>query len=533
MATQAPPAAAPGQVLPAAAPDLGDIQGLVARSYMVLPHAYYVLLQFGDAAGARRWLDAVRAEVTPADRKSAVIKEAGKAVNLAFTFPGLQALGLDETSLKTFLREFQEGMDAPHRWRTLGDQPPPKEVLEAHPDLYPGVDPEDGCSPESEWAWGRKYQPAVHVLLALFTATAKGLEDEYAKEKGRWEAHGIREVRRLDTITLEADKEHFGFHDGIAQPRVAGFPGTGDPNRMDGAVNTGEVALGYPNAYNCVPDSPGVPAERDPGGILPPQANDPDYWPAHGPRHDLGANGSYVVLRQLQQNVKEFWAYADRQAAGQPERRKLLASKIVGRWPNGAPLIRYPGEEPANYDPKRDGGNNFLYIEDKDSDPHGDRCPIGSHIRRSNPRDSMQPGPKESLVVADRHRLMRRGRSYGAPLAPSFRPEDILAASEGPGDERGLHFICFNTDLVRQFEFVQNTWVNNFKFEGLYQDPDALVAAHDTGPGVKPEQTSNFTDQGCPFRARHKTLPRFVEMRGGGYFFMPGLRALRYLASLK
>lgn len=504
---------------PSAGPDLADIQGLVARSYAVLPHACYVVLRFGDGAGARRWVGALRTDITPATRKSDALQDGERvARNVAFTHPGLRVLGLDKVALESFLREFQEGMDAPHRRRVLGDEPPPDNG---------GEDP---------WEWGRSTE-SMHALLFLFACDAEGLEELYRKEKERWEAHGVGEVRRLDTITLPGDKEHFGFHDGIAQPRVEGFPGADDPGRHDGMVPTGEVVLGYTNAYGCHPDTPSVPAERDPRGILPELPYDPDYYPDRGPRRDLGLNGSYVVLRQLEQDVKGFWEYADGQTKGpkdapDPEKRKLLAARMVGRWPNGAPLIRYPTTEPAGYDPRKQGGNDFLYVEDRDSDPHGDRCPMGSHIRRCNPRDSMDPGPKESLLVSDRHRLLRRGRSYGRPLDPSFRPEKMLEGADGEGDVRGLHFICLNTDLARQFEFVQNTWVNSFKFEGLYSDPDPLVAAHQDPKSARAEHLSDFTVQGCPVRDRHRALPRFVQMRGGGYFFLPGMRALEYLASL-
>ncbi|HYJ80256.1 MAG TPA: hypothetical protein VEW03_11665, partial [Longimicrobiaceae bacterium] len=157
---------------------------------------------------------------------------------------------------------------------------------------------------------------------------------------------------------------------------------------------------------------------------------------------------------------------------------------------------------------------------------------LGSHIRRTNPRDGMQTGPTDSLLVADRHRMLRRGRAYGPPLAPSFDPDDILAAPDD-GQERGLHFICFGTDIVRQFEFVQGTWVSNGKFDGLYADPDPVIARHcDPQQARYPEQVSSFTEPRCPVRHRERALERFVTMRGGAYFFMPGLAALRYLASL-
>jgi deferrochelatase/peroxidase EfeB len=124
-----------------------------------------------------------------------------------------------------------------------------------------------------------------------------------------------------------------------------------------------------------------------------------------------------------------------------------------------------------------------------------------------------RPGSAESLAVTDRHRLLRRGRNYGPA-------EDGTA----PGDERGLQFIALNANLSRQFEFVQHTWLNSAKFAGLYEDVDPVTGTR--GPGA-----STFTVPGSPFRTRHLDVPSFVTTRGGAYFFLPGLRALSYLAN--
>jgi deferrochelatase/peroxidase EfeB len=172
--------------------------------------------------------------------------------------------------------------------------------------------------------------------------------------------------------------------------------------------------------------------------------------------------------------------------------------------------------------------DDFLYY--RSADPHGLRCPIGAHIRRTNPRDALDPAPgsDRSIEVGLRHLLLRRGRTYGAPLADSLDPADLLAAAED-GVERGLHFICFYAHPGRQFEFVQHTWVNNPKFDGLYADDDPLIGARGAGTHT---EAGTFTVQAEPVRRRVNNLPRFVETRGGAYFFLPGIRALRYLARL-
>ena len=157
--------------------------------------------------------------------------------------------------------------------------------------------------------------------------------------------------------------------------------------------------------------------------------------------------------------------------------------------------------------------NEFTFA----SDPHGFACPVGSHIRRANPRDSLAADPAAALRLANRHRLLRRGRPYVRPV-----PE---GAAQKNGDERGMLFICLNGDIERQFEFVQQNWVNNSVFGGLGCEQDGLVGAPGEPPGC-------FTVQSASVRQRTLNIPSFVTVRGGAYFFLPGLATLRYLATL-
>jgi Dyp-type peroxidase family len=295
-----------------------------------------------------------------------------------------------------------------------------------------------------------------------------------------------------DSETGVVAREHFGFADGLAQPSIdaeaAHEPGKKvGPTARDGQgtprargrwkpLAPGEFVLGYPDEAGIVEQRPADP---------------------------LRLNGSYLVLRKLRQNVALFTRFLLNAAGGRPEEAKLLAAKIIGRWPDGTPIVRSPeppeaipdGEEPAN---------DFRYSED----PYGVRCPIGAHIRRANPRD----GLGFSGRLTSRHRLIRRGMPYGPP------PVDPAVED---GLERGLMFVCYQASIERQFEVVQGRWLADGDAFGLGEDKDFLLGGEDPSGklvihGARPRLLS-------PRRS-------FVVNRGGGYFFAPGLAALRSIA---
>jgi len=458
-----------------------DIQAIVFTGYPKNPYAMYLLLEVLDAGRARRYLARVADALTTGEPRTY-----GATTNLALTADGLRALGLPERSLATFSREFREGMSgAEHRSRILGDT--------------------DDSAPE-QWLWGARGAP-VHLMLMLFAPDEAQLVN--AREASRADYAGaLREVFVRDTVTLPERREHFGFADGIAQPRIAGSEG----ERPDvAAIQPGEFIFGYPNEYDKTPVSPSVARGLDAARHL-----SPVLGAGGAADRDLGRNGSYLVVRQLEQRVDAFWsAMADyaRDGAGAVDEQEAirLASKCVGRWPSGAPLVATPDRD----DPALRNANDFMYAKE---DPNGQACPIGAHIRRTNPRDSLEPGPEASLRVVDRHRILRRGRSYGKPLAP-FAHESKLA-------ERGLFFICVNANIRRQFEFIQQTWSNNTKFGGLYEDKDPLT-------GDQPVSGGTYTIPGLPVRRRLEKLARFVRVRGGAYFFLPSVHAVRFLGALQ
>ncbi len=456
--------------------DLGDVQGIIRRGYGDMHHACFVLLRVQDVAAAKAWLGDVIGQITSGEEKPP-----DGRLNIAFTYAGLEVLGLAREDLAAFSREFREGMTTEHRSRILGDY---------------------GTSAPEKWEWGGPNNPAVHIVLLLYAPSEARLAAQRESLRAAFRA-GCAEITTLATIRLKDRKEHFGFRDGISQPEIAEFERDGAPNNT---VPAGEFLLGWPNESRRFAEGPRV----------------------------FGHNGSYLVFRQLAQHVEEFWRFvadASRHSQGATpvEAGVKLAAKMVGRWPSGAPLVRYPSHDPdygkREPDLPSDRENDAFGYHDVDA--YGDRCPIGSHIRRSNPRDSLDPGPRISTRNSNRHRILRRGRAYGAPIAPSMEPADILAAEEADRGERGLHFLCFNADLAQQFEFVQQNWINNPKFEGLtYSAADPISGAHDVD---HPEYTGTFTVQSFPVRQRVTGVPRFVDVRGGAYFFMPGIRALKYV----
>lgn len=446
--------------------ELDDIQGLIGRGYAELRAASYVLLRIDDPAAARAWLGRLAEQVTPASARPD-----HAALNVALTASGVQKLGI---SPRLFSNEFRTGMTTPRRRRALGDL--------------------GGSAPE-RWLWGGPDTPGIDLLLLLFGRDAATLDQRRASLG----PGGVSEVLTLDTDVDLDGKEHFGFADGISQPTIAGLSSRQDipPN----TIRAGEFILGYPNEYGRYTARPLLEPSADPERLLPQDVEGSG-------QADLGRNGTYLVFRHLSQDVRGFWRFAD-----QAENRVWLAAKMVGRWPSGAPLTLAPDGD----DPALASANDFTYHY---ADALGLQCPIGAHVRRAHPRDSLDPAPGtvRSVALDKRHRLLRRGREYGPPI------EDVLAPVPRDDPDRGLYFICLVGNIARQFEFVQFTWLNNPKFAGLYDEPDPLVANHGNG-------AATFSVPADPVRLRYTSLPTFVTVRGGGYFFLPGLRALRYLAA--
>ncbi|HEY7307150.1 MAG TPA: Dyp-type peroxidase [Bryobacteraceae bacterium] len=321
----------------------------------------------------------------------------------------------------------------------------------------------------------------VHVVLTAISPDTEHLEA--ALDRAREAYHqlsGITAIWRQDCHAAPDEKEQFGYKDGISHPAIegSGIPGS---NPQERPLKAGEFVLGYPDEIS---DSPSIPQ--------------PEI---------LGRNGSYVAFRKLHQRVAAFRRYLKENSSNRDD-EELLAAKMMGRWRSGAPLALCPMHDDAalGLDPRRN--NDFLFKAD---DAIGYKTPPGSHIRRTNPRDADIAG------VARIHRMIRRGTAYGPVLPPGVMEDD--------GVDRGIMFAFVGANLGRQFEFVQSEWMNNGAFFGGTSEKDPISGSGD-GTGI-------FDVPRRPVRMRLKGLPRFVVTRGGEYCFLPGLRAIRWLADLK
>jgi Dyp-type peroxidase family len=319
---------------------------------------------------------------------------------------------------------------------------------------------------------------AIHLVVVAVSPDDKRLEAvlDPARRALRELGPGIAAIWRQDCHSLPTEKEPFGFRDGVSHPAIegSGVPGL---NR-ERPLKAGELVVGYADEL---------------GGV---QKTVPEV---------LGRNGTYVAFRKLHQRVAAFRRFLQEHARS-PGDEELLAAKMMGRWRSGAPLALCPvHDDPAlGADPRR--RNDFLY---QDDDPLGLKTPAGSHIRRANPRDAAVAG------VPRIHRMIRRGTVYGPPLPDGQLDDD--------GQDRGLMFAFLGAYLGRQFEFVQSEWINSGVFFGGGDARDPITGAADgSGELIVPRR---------PVRRRLTGLPRFVVTRGGEYGFMPGLRALRWLAN--
>jgi Dyp-type peroxidase family len=453
--------------------ELVDIQGDILRAY---GNAYdcttyaFVRIDCAPEQG-RAWFAGLLDHVTTAEPWK---QKPLTTLNVALTASGLQALGLSDAVIGSFSHEFRQGMAA--RAELLGDT--------------------DASAPAT-WQDGLGTGDA-HVLLTINAQTTDERDRALGKMQAAMkDAGGVRVILQQDAELLHGAREHFGFADGFAQPAIAGAtedktPGGGVPERGGRwrPLAAGEFILGYPDEDTNVDRLRRLPPAPD--GVL-------------------ARNGTYMVWRKLQQDValwrRTIEAAAERYPHGGASK---LAAKAVGRWQDGTPLETHPHGPDPEFDPAARGANDFRYGADRD----GRRCPLGAHIRRSNPRDALGHEGKLSF----RHRMIRRGMPYGKAL-----PEGVL---QDDGAERGLVFVSFQASIFRQFEGVQTPWINDGNIFGLGADKDFLLGDPGSASG---QGGGKMTIQGQqPFFLAPQEA--FVVTRGGEYLFVPGMFALRAIA---
>lgn len=504
--------------------DLCDIQGNVVRAYgrFGFPIARYLLLNVSNGWGGRAWLTTMIPYVTNSATWGTGPDDAKRpkaTLNIAINHAGLLALELPLESLNSFSTEFSMGMKK--RKDITGD------IGASSPEHWDPV-----------WSDDANHK-AVHILLTLNAITPHALEDQY-----QWVTEKIEGSKGAVTLLdghrgpneqllpyqeahiifengLPTSKEHFGYTDGIgdpyfegiqdAQARVAGrgkqmSDGTWQP------LATGEFLHGHLDEAR-------------------------EYPPAAAPIL-LSRNGTYMVYRKLHQNVASFDALLAREGATYPGGAELMAAKFVGRWrDNGAPLVNAPDATSklqwdtdfakASAEEKDAMLSNFTY----DEDMSGARCPLSGHMRRVNPRASLEikagTCPGQFLrnagafdtpgALANRRRILRRGLPYG----------DSSQRDTDQGDH-GVVMMMLNADIGRQYEFVQQQWVNYGNDFREANDKDVILGNRSKHlPNSVIHQADPEGDAPPRFV---RNIPLLVETRGGDYFFVPSLTALRLIA---
>jgi Dyp-type peroxidase family len=499
--------------------DFDEIQGNILGGFFK-DHQMLLFLHFTDADLARLWVRditpdvATSAEVTAFNdafkvvgkrggRRSAPIKATW--INVAFTHTGLAALGVAQADLDAFPDDFKEGMAA--RAALLGD---------------------DGASDPANWI-APLGSPSVHAVVILASDEANDLREATNGVTNDLTKYGVDLLYQQsgEARTDQPGHEHFGFDDGVSQPGVLGVTpaqNPADPNQGQPGqdlLQPGEFVIGYERQPQPTPP---VPQPGQPGyAPVPTPSPSPSPSAAFAdPKPPLTKNGSYLVFRRLRQDVPAFHSFVLEQAAAHGVTNEVMGAKLVGRYASGAPLEPLKDDpipavgEPNAGDPAVDHPeildfshiNNFEYGADQD----GGHVPRAAHIRKAYPRDQAIPGEAETQT----HRILRRGVAYG-------KSYDLDAARGAADDDRGLLFLCYQTSIQQQFEFVQSRWVNTPAFPEPDDGHDPIISQKDEEKSI----TIPLAGQSVHI----SFIQRWVTTTGGEYFFQPSLSALTALSA--
>lgn len=520
--------------------DLNDVQGNIVKGYghYGYPKARYIFYQINNELAGREFVKDINPLITTGipwelTAESGIDNTPPRVTtNIAFTYSGLKMLGVPQKSLQSFPEDFAMGMK--QRKDILGDN-------------------DSSASANWDTIWQNE---AVHIWISINGKNEKDIETRYQQifdfvkksNKGIKQLLGHRGSNGKTDLPYQSASviyknnvpqasEHFGYRDGISDPYFAGSSGNpnrvigggkptrGDPATRDGwePLENGEFILGHRDESSETPVAP-----------LPPL---------------LAFNGTFMVYRKLHENVGSFSRYLNDTGKKYPGGKEMLAAKFSGRWrTSGAPITQFPTEADAKaFDEKLNLAETKLHDEQPNPsketvakytalrqqlvafnynhDLNGARCPMGAHVRRINPRGALEEGEDTAYntpgALINRRRILRRGLPYG----------EVKDGSRDDGDH-GIIFIAINSSISRQFEFVQQQWINYGNDFKLANDKDPLLGNHAKDAEGKPNGhmllESDPEGDKPPFLC--SGIPRFVETRGGDYFFIPSLTALHMLA---
>lgn len=436
--------------------DLANVQGDILKAYGLPVSAHLFVAVPGPAEGRELLADTAAQVTTAANWRL----RPPVTLNVGLTYAGLEALGLPAELLASFPVAFRDGMAS--RSELLGD------TERSAPSNW-----------DADLVAGNS-----HLLFTINAVSAADLDSAVDDLTKRCRNRGATVVSDQRGARLPNRKEHFGYTDGIGQPAVEG---TNDPVRGEGDL----TILGHWR---------GLPVGEFFHGHI-----DGDGYPSPGPAGPFGFDGTFKVWRKLHEDVSTFRSWVVEQAEHVRLDPELVKAKLIGRWPDGSPLALAPDRPNAEIAADPTAYNDFDYTHD----PRGDRCPLGAHIRRVNPRAGLGFGD----ALSERQRIIRRGMTYG-PALPDGADDD--------GEDRGIYFVAYMADIERQFEFIQQHWCNTGDVIGVGHDRDPIVGRA-TGD-------HKFVIPGPVPKLLHP-LPELVTTRGGEYLWVPSVSSLHRLAA--
>jgi deferrochelatase/peroxidase EfeB len=499
------------------------------------------------------------------------------ALSIGFSVTGLGRLGIQPDAIETFPSSFKQGMVTPARARELGDTM---------------------ANDPSGWTWGQPGKD-VDVFLVVYCVDETTLNAMGQQIRGHAEALGHSEVFALVLTPLPDDRnaaqrhwspprDPFGFVDGISQPIIRGAPHWNTRKAANQVVEAGEFVLGYPDNVGVIPPSPTIRGADDPDQILPEAGPDafrkrPEFSSYEGTgRKDLGRNGSFMVVRQLEQNILGFRRWINSAIDLLEKNGSIAADSSNGPFadPNGGTVrVKLLGPEAQTSIPTSPltaaeiagfpRPPPIIAVRPPGAFAETVRDLVGSKLMgrwsdgTSLVRHHLPPPPPGQIAALDPARTPDNDFLYGqedprglaCPFGAHIRranPRDTRfpgsseeiasinrhrllrvgriygslfdpAAADGmlPADGHGLLFMCLNGDIERQFEFVQKTWLLNPSIHGLENEVDPFI-----GRGSQRFTIPTTTGPICL-----PPSPGFVTVKGGGYFFLPSRTTLRFLSA--